>query len=73
MSNKIRTILYISGVSPIPCSNCGGLVREFSVPNDIWNDVVRENKGETDNEYLCMRCFASAFVRWYKERVKNDV
>lgn len=54
-------------VSDIPCSNCGGKVQEFSVPSDIWNAVVRHYGQETDNEYLCIWCFVSAFTRWFRD------
>jgi hypothetical protein len=49
--------------SDIPCDLCGGVVYEFSVPNDIWNRVVRLGGPETDKEYLCLRCFLLAVVR----------
>jgi hypothetical protein len=45
--------------STIPCCKCGGPVVEFTVPNDIWNAVIRRGGHETDQEYLCMDC-------WYK-------
>jgi len=43
-------------VSTIPCCKCGGEVVEFSVPNNLWNIVMRKN-GETDQEYLCFDCW----------------
>jgi hypothetical protein len=54
-------------ISETPCSNCGGDVQEFSIPSDIWNAVVRRSGKEIDNEYLCIWCFVSAFVRWFHD------
>lgn len=45
------------GDNKICCSNCRGEVMEFSIPNDIWNFVVRKNGRETNNEYLCENCW----------------
>ena len=47
-----------NGLSDIPCCKCGGPVVEFSVPNEAWNTVIRNNGPETDQEYLCVKCFA---------------
>lgn len=44
--------------STIPCCKCGGMVVEFSVPNEAWNIIVRKGGSETDQEYLCLDCFA---------------
>lgn len=43
--------------STIPCVLCGGVVREFSIPNEIWNYVVRDDGLETDREYMCETCY----------------
>jgi hypothetical protein len=64
----IKKLDFISEtVSKIPCSNCGGRVQEFSIPGEVWNDVIRHHGKETHNEYLCIWCFTSAFVRWYAD------
>jgi hypothetical protein len=47
-------------ISAIPCSHCGGTVIEFSIPNDIWNRVIRLDGHEHTNEYLCLGCFFDA-------------
>lgn len=47
-------------ISGIPCDICGGDVIEFSIPNDIWNKVIRLDGHEHDKEYLCMACFFDA-------------
>lgn len=47
-------------VTEIPCDLCGGAVIEFSIPNDIWNRVIRLDGHEHDKEYLCMACFFNA-------------
>jgi len=46
-------------MNEIPCNRCGGNVIEFSVPNDIWNTVIRQDGHERDDEYICHAC-------WYK-------
>lgn len=43
--------------SSIPCARCKGPVIEFSIPNDIWNKVIRHGGPEQDNEYICWDCF----------------
>ncbi len=48
------------GISSIPCHICGGEVNEFSIPNDIWNKVIRLDGHEHDQEYLCLNCWYSA-------------
>jgi hypothetical protein len=64
----IQELDFISDeTSEVPCSNCGGPVQEFSIPSDVWNAVVRRYGQETGNEYLCIWCFASAFVRWFQD------
>lgn len=61
----LRAIAALEGdqllpvVSGIPCARCGAACVEFSVPNDIWNKVVRVDGKERDDEYLCTTC-------WYK-------
>lgn len=47
-------------ISSIPCAVCGGEVIEFSVPNDLWNYVMRPDGHETDKEYLCFSCWNRA-------------
>lgn len=60
--------MFISSeISVVPCSNCGGDVIEFSVPNHIWNEIVRSNDKETDNEYLCVWCFISYLFVWFEK------
>ena len=44
-------------VSGTPCDRCGGLVIEFSIPNDVWNKVIRIDGEERWDEYICMGCF----------------
>lgn len=46
----------------IPCCRCKGHVVEFSVSNEAWNTIVRRNGPETDQEYLCLECFAGLAV-----------
>jgi len=53
--------------SEIPCCRCGGVVVEFSVPHDAWNILIRDDGKETDQEYLCLECFA----RLAAEKVKQ--
>jgi hypothetical protein len=58
-------------ISQIPCSNCGGDVQEFSVPNVVWNNIVRRGSGEADNEYLCVWCFVAEVVEWYSHLTRR--
>lgn len=44
--------------SSVPCCNCGGVVYEFTVHNYDWNKLIRGDSPETDQEYLCVWCFA---------------
>jgi hypothetical protein len=68
MDKKYLKLDFISEeISEVPCANCGGPVQEFSIPNDIWNSVVRRHEKETEGEYLCIWCFTSAFVRWFQD------
>lgn len=53
-----------AAVVDIPCSVCGGPCVEFTVPNDVWNLVVRKGGPETDKEYLCEACYRN-FVTDY--------
>ena len=45
--------------STIPCCKCGLPVVEFTVPNEAWNTIARGNGPETNQEYLCLNCFAT--------------
>lgn len=44
-------------MSDLPCAICKGNLIEFTIPNDIWNKVIRKSGAETDREYLCINCF----------------
>lgn len=46
--------------SSIPCNRCNGVVHEFSIPNDIWNYVIRVDGKERDDEYICIDCWHNA-------------
>lgn len=58
--NMLTTLPIDNETSSIPCDICGGAVIEFSIPNDIWNKVIRLDGHEHDKEYLCMACFFDA-------------
>lgn len=58
--------------SKIPCVQCGKEVQEFSVPNNVWNSVVRPNGHETNNEYLCVWCFLDKLVSAYSRLLTTD-
>lgn len=65
-STMMLPLLDRAGASSIPCHDCRGPVVEFSVPNDAWNTLIRRGGRETDQEYLCLSCFAkrsTAFVK----------
>lgn len=57
---RILSTFPAEEISGIPCDICGGDVIEFSIPNDIWNKVIRLDGHEHDKEYLCMACFFDA-------------
>lgn len=63
--------MFISDeVSSIPCFNCGGEVKEYSIPNHIWNMIVRKNGKESDGEYLCIWCFVIMWINDFQSEVK---
>jgi len=57
--SRLRGVnLYPPGAaSPTPCQKCGEEVFEFSIPNRLWNRVVRLDGHEQEQEWLCIRCF----------------
>lgn len=57
---KVTTTLEGHGISSIPCNICGSEVNEFSIPNDIWNKVIRLGGHEHDQEYICLNCWYNA-------------
>ena len=62
--------------SGIPCARCGGSCVEFTVPNDVWNTVIRLGGKERDDEYICEVCYRHAvedFVRAATLVVPADV
>ena len=63
--------IYVSGY--LPCAKCGELVlREFVVPNDAWNTIIRKNGPETNQEYLCASCFGAEAVG-YVYQLQRDI
>ncbi len=60
------------GVS-IPCARCGGGVVEFSVPNDLWNQVIRPDGRDRIDEHMCLGCWHSAVLdRLSSLRARQD-
>lgn len=65
------------GKSKIPCCECGGSVIEFSVPNRLWNIVMRPDGHETNKEYLCFACWNNrlykfiASIQAHQERIEK--
>jgi len=57
----------IASRSSIPCARCGGVVIEFSVPNDIWNAIVRRDAPEGSDEYMCHACWLRALRAFAKQ------
>jgi hypothetical protein len=57
--------------SSIPCCECGGEVIEFSVPNRLWNTVMRPDGHETDKEYICFSCWNNKLIE-YISKVKKQ-
>ncbi len=58
LTAEIEQLRSESKRSDIPCCKCGGPVIEFSIPNAAWNTIIRDNDPATDQEYLCLNCFA---------------
>lgn len=56
-------------VSTVPCCACGGQVIEFTVPNDVWNQIIRKGGHEHDQEYLCAACFARQCTEFVQEQL----
>lgn len=52
--------------STVPCARCGGVCVEFTVPNDVWNTVVRLGGKEGDDEYICEACYRKAVESWVR-------
>lgn len=51
--------------SAVPCCKCKGPVVEFTVPNEVWNAIIRRNGPETDQEYLCKDCYIAACTEYF--------
>lgn len=47
-------------LSSVPCAKCGKGCVEFTIPNEIWNAVIRPDGREHDEEYLCIACWEKA-------------
>lgn len=46
-----------------PCRDCGEWYHDWTVPHDLWNEVV------PDDGLLCFFCFSK---RWTEKRREND-
>jgi hypothetical protein len=71
------SLFFNDEISSIPCTQCGGKVVEFSIPNDIWNKVIRLDGHESSNEYLCVNCWFDALrvalgIEAVEHRVQAD-
>ena len=64
MDEEIELKFISIEASDTPCSNCNGEVQEFSIPDKVWNKIIRNDGKETDNEYLCIWCFVARVVDW---------
>ena len=53
----------VEELSEVPCCICNDVVIEYSIPNDVWNKIFRENGSEHDKEYLCITCFLKKVVQ----------
>lgn len=51
----------------LACARCRGKVKEFTVPNDVWNAVVRRGGPESVGEYLCEACYRHAVEDYVRE------
>jgi len=59
-------------ISKIPCCKCGKEVIEFTVPNELWNMVMRHDGHETDKEYLCFDCWNTELME-YLARLQSEL
>lgn len=71
-ATKLRTLatellVQLPRHSGIPCTRCGGVCIEFTVPNDVWNTIVRRGGKERDDEYMCEACYRKAVEDWVTE------
>ncbi len=55
--------------SSVPCCECGKEVQEFTVPNVLWNMVMRPDEHETNKEYICYSCWNLKLLE-YINRIK---
>lgn len=60
-------------VSSIPCCLCGGECIEFTVPNELWNRIIRPDGREHDKEYLCVQCFAQKCAEFAASKELADL
>jgi hypothetical protein len=69
--DRLTAELATYEASSISCCECGGKVVEFTVPNDIWNMVMRPDGKETNREYICLDCWYKALKNKLDELAKN--
>lgn len=70
MARSDTGIVFIAEkASDTPCSICNGEVVEYSIPNHIWNMIVRNGGKEHDREYLCIWCFVKSAIVWLDVRL----
>lgn len=50
-------------VGAAPCDECGGPAPEYTVPNEAWNTIIRNDGREGPREYICLNCFAATAAR----------
>jgi hypothetical protein len=77
-AEKCLSLLYIlegrQGSNGLPCALCAEIVEhEFTVPNYVWNAVVRGGEGETDKEYLCAYCYIVMTTKFISASLKQEV
>ncbi len=64
---SVKFIVEVFEKSEVPCAECSGPVHEFSVPDNLWNTVVRTEGKEHDKEYLCLNCFVEKLFEVHRK------
>lgn len=75
VNSNLNKIIDELKPSEIPCYRCKGEVHEFSVPNELWNLVIRKGGKETNQEYLCFDCWNDILLEYVKgvADIKNEI
>jgi len=62
--NRTEYCFYDKYTSGIPCQECGCNCVEFTIPNNLWNKVMRPDGHEGEKEYICFSCWNKKLIDW---------